>query len=87
MKIKNGFIIRKIVDVNVVVPVGETSVDFNGIITLNDTGAFLFKQLMSETNKDSLLKALMDEYEIDETSALTDINMFCDHLEEAKLIA
>ena len=42
MKIKNDFILRKVADSYVVVPVGELTLDFNGIINLNETGAFLF---------------------------------------------
>ena len=40
MKTKKGFMLRKVADKNVVVPIGHASVDFNGIINLNDIGAF-----------------------------------------------
>ena len=45
MKIKNGFILRNVSDAYVVVAVGEAAKDFNGMITLNETGAFLWKTL------------------------------------------
>ena len=45
MKIKNGFILRNFSDAYVVVAVGEAAKDFNGMITLNETGAFLWKTL------------------------------------------
>ena len=38
MKIKNGFMLRKVGSQNVVVAVGTASKDFNGIIRLNDSG-------------------------------------------------
>ena len=38
MKIKNGFMLRKVGAQNVVVAVGEASRSFNGIIRLNDSG-------------------------------------------------
>ena len=41
MKIKDGFMLRKVGGQNVVVAVGKASRDFNGIIRLNDTGKFL----------------------------------------------
>ena len=47
MKIKEDFILRKVADSYVVVPVNNMSLDFNGIINLNETGAFLFKLMQS----------------------------------------
>jgi hypothetical protein len=86
MKIKQGFLLRNVADVNVVVPVGEMSVDFNGIITLNDTGKFLFEQLMTkDTSEDELLHLLIEEYEVDEETAGADIWEFVAKLREADL--
>jgi hypothetical protein len=86
MKIKPGFLLRNVADVNVVVPVGEMSVDFNGIITLNDTGKFLFEQLMTkDTSEDELLHLLIEEYEVDEETAGADIREFVAKLREADL--
>ena len=42
MQIKPSFAMRKIAGSNIVVPVGAAASDFNGMITLNDTGAFLW---------------------------------------------
>ena len=42
MKIKKGFVLRVVGGENVVVPVGEMSKKFHGMITLNETGAFLW---------------------------------------------
>ena len=41
MKIKDGYMVREVAGSQIVVPVGERTVDFNGIITLNETAAFL----------------------------------------------
>ena len=48
MKIKNGFIVREVGGENVVVPVGEMSKVFHGMINLNETGAFLWKFFSQE---------------------------------------
>lgn len=87
MKVKEGFMLRKIADIHVVVPVGESSVDFNGIITLNETAAFLFEQLLKETSKEQLLDNILQQYDIDQPSAQADIEEFCSRLKEADLIA
>jgi hypothetical protein len=87
MKIKEGFLLRRIADVHVVVPVGGGSIDFNGIITLNETAAFLFGQLQGEKTKEALLDQLLAEYEVDKETALNDIDEFFSHLKEANLLA
>ena len=42
MKVKEDFLLREVAGCYVVVPVGKATVDFNGMLNLNDTGAFLW---------------------------------------------
>lgn len=69
MKIKEGFLLRTIAGSNIVVPVGAASIDFNGMITLNDSGAFLWRELERGGDADSLTAALLREYDVDEATA------------------
>ncbi len=62
MKIKDDFILRKVADSYVVVPVGSMTLNFNGIINLNETGAFLFGVLQKGAKEKELLEKMMDEY-------------------------
>ena len=71
MKIKDGVMLRTVADSTVVVPYSE-AVDFNGMITLNRTGAFIWKQLQTETTRDELIALLIKEYSIDEATAGAD---------------
>lgn len=43
MKINDGFSLRKVADSYVIIPVGDNLVDFSAMITINETGAFLWK--------------------------------------------
>ena len=43
MKIKEDYLLRKVAECYVVVPVGKATVDFNGMMNLNETGAFLWE--------------------------------------------
>jgi len=86
MKVKEGFLLRRIADIHVVVPVGEASVDFNGIITLNETAAYLFGQLHEEMTTEALLERLLAEYEVDRETALLDLDEFFLKLKEANLL-
>lgn len=82
MKIKEGFILRTVAGQNVVVPVGNNTMNFNAAITLNESAAFLWKQLEKETDENGLLNALMGEYEIDSATAKADITVFLNVLKE-----
>lgn len=76
MKIKSDYLLRKVADSYVVVPVGKATVDFNGMINLNETGAFLWQQLQKDADEETLLKAMLMEYEVDEETAEVGIASF-----------
>lgn len=86
MKIKEDFVLRKVADSYVVVPVNKLTLDFNGIINLNETGAFLFEKLQNDCEKADLLSAMLDEYEVSEEKASADIDSFIKKLEEADVL-
>lgn len=76
MRIKDGYLVREIADSYVVVPVGERVIDFKGIMTLNDTGYFIWNCLSEDKSFDELLKLILDEYEVDENIARADLEEF-----------
>ena len=84
MKIKDGYLLKEIAGNYVVVPVGN--VDFDGMISLNDAGVFIWKQLEKETNFESLLSAFLNEYEIDEATAKSDLNAFLMKMRDSGLL-
>ena len=86
MKTKKGFMLRKVADKNIVVPIGQASVDFNGIITLNDTGAFLWEQLAKGCSFDELVSRLLGEYDVSEDIAKKDIDAFLETARNAGVI-
>ena len=86
MKIKSGFAKRKIADSNIVVPVGKATNDFNGMITLNESGSFFWDCLTSDTSVDEVAKKVTSEYDIDENTARKDIENFVDMLRKNNLL-
>lgn len=82
MKIKKDFELREIAGSYVVFPVGEQAMDFNGMITLNETGAFLWQKLLDGATKESLCDALCTEYDIDSATAMADIDAYVAKLTE-----
>ncbi len=86
MKIKKGFMLRNVAGKNIVVPIGQASVDFNGVINLNDTGAFLWNTLAKGCTYEELVEALLSEYDVAEDIARKDIDVFLDTARNAELI-
>ena len=81
MKIKDGFILKEVAGENVVIPTGSNLVDFNAMMTLNETGVFLWQRLEQDTTIDKLVDAVCAEYDIDRDTATEDIKDFVQSLE------
>ncbi len=80
MKIKTGFILYSMGEDHVVVAIEERSKEFNGMIRLNDTGVFLWKQMQEEFTIEGLVAALMKEYNISEETAKEGVTLFMESL-------
>lgn len=80
MKIKKGFILRKVGEENIVVPIGSASKDFHGMVKLNESGAFLWEFFESEHTQEEAVCALLAEYDVDEERAKKDVQTFVDTL-------
>ncbi len=86
MKIKNGYLLREVAGSHIVVPIGEGNMDFSGVISLNEVGAFLWNNMEKDTTKEELLKAVLSEYNVEENVAKADIDEFVEKLKGAELI-
>lgn len=86
MKIKKGFSMRNIAGSNIVVPVGKAGDIFNGMITLNESGAFFWNALLKDTTVDEVVKKVTSEYDVDEERAKADVEKFIEQLRENNLI-
>ena len=80
MKIEESFILREIAGDYVVVPT------FNGLITINGTGAYLWEQLSEERTIEELAKSVCQEYEVDEESARRDTEEFVELLRRYEIL-
>ncbi|MCC8016316.1 MAG: PqqD family protein [Clostridiales bacterium] len=86
MKIKNGFAKRNIAGSEIVVPVGKNAVDFNGMITLNESGAFFWDCLKDDTTPEEVVKKVVEVYDVAPEKALIDVKNFISMLRENGLI-
>ena len=86
MRLAGKFVIRTIMDEIVALPTGSDAIHFSGIIGLNPIGQFLFELLSNDHTKESLLAAVVAEYEVDENTASADIDEFLDILRTNHLL-
>lgn len=86
MKINENFVLREVAGSWVVIPIGEKSVDFNGMMNLNETGVLLWRELEKGVEKEELVSALTAEYDVSAEIAAKDIDEFIEKLEKAGCI-
>lgn len=86
MKVQKDFVLREIAGDYVIIPTGKTVLTFNGLITVNEVGADLWKMLQSEVSFDDLLKGILETYDVDEETAREDIQEFLDTLIEGGIL-
>ena len=81
MKLKSDFALRQVADTWVVLPLREESVNFNGMLTLNEAGALLWQALEQGSDREALAEVLLKEYEVERQQALTDVDEFLEKLQ------
>lgn len=87
MKVKEGFVLRKVGKEQVVVALGEASALLNGLIKLNDSGVMLWKLLEQGAERNELADALLQKYDISPEQAEKDVDSFLEPLIEIGCIA
>jgi len=86
MKIKEGYILKNIVDEWIVLPSGGKDASFEGAIVLNDVAAFIWRQLEKPISRDDILQAVVDEYDIGEQKAAQDLDNLLNKLRGLKIL-
>ena len=86
MKVQDEFVLREIAGDYVIIPTGKTVLKFNGLITVNEVGAYLWKLLQKEVDLDGLVKGVLEEYDVDEKTARLDIQEFLDTLKQGGVL-
>ena len=74
MRAKKGFNLRTVCGENMIVAEGKENIDFSNIISMNESSAYLWKNIQNKESFDEndLSKLLQQEYEVDEPTALND---------------
>ena len=86
MTIQKELVKREIAGDTILVPVGQTVYETNGLFILNELGSFLWDRLTGAGDEEALLQAVLAEYEVSREVALADIREFLDNLRKQGII-
>lgn len=86
MEIKKKVIIRTVAGEHMLMPVGDTVFKYNGIFMLTDSGKLLWNKICEGAEKEELINALTEVYEIDYETALADVTEFLSKLQTYEII-
>ena len=82
MKVSKDLIMREIAGEHILVPVGAAAAKFNGLITMNEAGRFIFGLLSEERTLPELAELVTAEYDVDYDTALRDAEEFVQQLRD-----
>lgn len=83
IKLKKGFVLRKIGPQYMAVPYGSMTSEIKGMVTLTESGYLLWQEMEKGVDSvEALAKVLTDTYEVEEDEAVRDVNGFLDYLKE-----
>ena len=80
MRKKENYVLRRVVDTWVILPLAEQTLNFNGMLTLNDSGAMLWEYLEPGCTREDLAQTLTEKYDVSYEQALCDVDEFLEKL-------
>ena len=86
MKLCGEFVVRQVMDNTVAIPVGQTALQLNGMILLNDVSKRIWECLEQGTTLADIVTAITDAFEVSAEEAQADILEFCDKLRNLQLL-
>lgn len=86
MKLHGEFVVRQVLDDTVAIPVGQTALQLNGMILLNDVSRVIWQQLEQDTTLEKIVTAVTEAFEVSPAEAKADILEFLNKLRSAQLL-
>lgn len=86
MKLKDGIVTNSIDGESFAIATGKAAREFNGLIKNNPSAAFIFELLKTEQTEDSIVAAMLEKYEIDESTVRADVKELLKLLKSKNLI-
>lgn len=86
MKVKLEFVLREIAGDILLVPAGKTALDLNGMLTLNEVGAEIWRMLPEVQSEEEIVGRLLRDYDAEPAQVRADVSDFLGHLRELGIV-
>ncbi len=86
MKIKEGFVLRRVLDEAIVIASGAASRDFHGMVKLNDSAADIWEWIADGLSESEISARLAEKYELSDEKAMADTASMISQMTEAGLL-
>ena len=87
MKIKKGFELREVCGEHIIVAYGRENIDFNKVISLNESATYLWKNIFDKDfTAETMADLLQQEYEVDAETAGRDAKALLDEWMKVGLV-
>lgn len=82
MRASKDFIVREIAGECILVPVGAAAANFNGLVTVNEIGKFIFDVLAEDCTQEAVVERILEVYDVDRQTAAADLAEFLEKMRE-----
>lgn len=86
MKIKEGFVLRRVLDEAIVIASGKASREFHGMVKLNDSAADIWGWISEGLSEAEVAACLAEKYELSQEKAQADTASMISRMTEAGLL-
>ena len=86
MNVRKQLVKRTIAGDVILVPVGDASLEREGLLTLNETGERMWDLLLQCDTEEALVQHMLEEYEVDEATLRTDVREFLAQLRQLEIL-
>lgn len=86
MRIKGEYVLREIGGDHILIPIGNTAMEMNGLITMDEVGIEIWKGIENQLSEGEILQDILDKYEVEAEEAERDMKDFIKKLKDADLV-
>ena len=86
MKLKTKYILRSVADKTVAIALEQGDEKTDGVITLNETGTFIFSRINEQADFNSIVEDFFNEYDVTREEAEKAVSSFVETLKNSELL-
>ena len=82
----SDYVLREVVGEYILIPTGKLSMTKNGVVTISESAAYLLKKMEGGKTLSQLCDLLLEEYEVDRETALSDVQGMIDSMRQMEIV-